>query len=161
MIKCPLGYRVGDRAGEMQGGESVEAFDVAALSHSCYARAVEDAVLLVDFLNRFIAQVFLGSTYATNGLDLRDSFVQVRAGDPEPGRHVSGRLVLYNARQPERTPGSNPERSRVASQLSGYGFMVLGVRGFRHQALGFRGSEATLGPFSTLHSTSVSLRDDS
>jgi hypothetical protein len=99
----------------MQGGKGVEALDVSALAHTGDPATITVAVLFVYLLYHSITDHLLDFSDAAGSLDPGDGFVQVRAGEPEPGRHVSGRLVLDDARKSERAPGCDPEALRLAS----------------------------------------------
>jgi hypothetical protein len=135
VIQSPFGDRVGAGAGEVEGCEGVEAFDVPALAYACHPAPVAGEVVGMDLFDRLFANLFLGSAYASGRLDARDGPIEARAGDPEARRHVPGPFVLYDARKAERAPGSDPERSGEAAELTRDGFKIC--RGFRHQVSGF------------------------
>jgi hypothetical protein len=99
----------------MQGGKGVEAFDVSTFAHTSYPGSVAVTVLLVYLLHRGVTDRFLGFADTAGSFDPGDLFVQVRTGEPEPGRHAPGRLVLDNARESEWTPGGDLKVSRLAS----------------------------------------------
>jgi hypothetical protein len=76
----------------------------------------------------------LGRAHAAGGLDARDGPVEARAGDPEACRHVTGPLVLYDAREPERAAGCDLEGAWGTAELTGHGVVV--VRGIFHRLRG-------------------------
>lgn len=97
VLQGPFGNGVGDRAGEMQGGEGMETLDVATFPDAGYPVTVETLVLLVDFIYGVVTDRFLGFPYAAGGFDAGNGRVEVRAGDPESRGHFAGFFVLYNA----------------------------------------------------------------
>jgi hypothetical protein len=113
----PFGNRVRDGTREVEGGESVEALDVAALADAGDPGPVAGEVVRVDLFDRLFANLFLRGAYTPGGLDARDRPIEARAGDPEARRHVPGPLVLYDARKAERAPGGDPEGSGGAAEL--------------------------------------------
>jgi hypothetical protein len=123
-LQGPLGDRVGDGAGEMEGCEGVQALDVAALADAGYPGAVSGEMPGVYFFDRLCADLFLGGPHATGGLEARDGSIEARAGDPEARRHVPGPFVLYDARQTERAAGGDAEGSGGTSELAGDGPVV-------------------------------------
>jgi hypothetical protein len=136
-LEGPLGYRVGDGAGEVEGGESVETLHVAAwFPDAGYAATVAGEMFGMDLLYSIFSHVFPGGPHAACGLQARDSPVEAGAGNPEARRHVAGPLVLDDARRAERATGGDAERSWLAPQLAGHGFEIFG--GFRLQATGIR-----------------------
>lgn len=92
----------------------METLDVPPLAHPGHADAIYFEVSFVYFLHRFVAQFFLGRPNSPGGFDPGDSGVEMRAGEPEPGGHVAGWLVLDNARNPERATGDNTKRLELA-----------------------------------------------
>ena len=68
-LECPLGYRVGDGAGEVEGGEGVETLHVAAWSPDAgYAGAVAGEMFGMDLLYSLYSHVFPGGQHAARGL---------------------------------------------------------------------------------------------
>src|SRR5215218_10592354 len=125
-LEGPLGDGVGDGAGEVEGGEGVEALHVAAWSSDAGdAGAIAGEVLGVDLLYRLFSHIFLRGPYSACGLQARDGPVEAGAGDPEARRHVARPLVLYDARRTERATGGDAERSRRTAELAGYGFEIV------------------------------------
>jgi hypothetical protein len=139
-LEGPFGYLIRDGAREVEGREGVETLDVASLADSRDAGPVAGAVSVMDLLYHRPADRFLRLADAAGRFDARDGCDEARAGDPEGRRHVSGPLVLYDARQAEGTAGCDAERTRLASELPGNGGVVF--RGIRHhtrfQASGYR-----------------------
>ena len=120
-MEGPLGYRVRDSAGEVEGCERVEAFDVAAgfVADAGDAGSVAGEVLAMDLFDRLLADRLLGGPHPAGGFDAGDSPVEARAGDPEARRHLSGPFVLYDARHPERATGGDAEGLGGAAELAG------------------------------------------
>ena len=118
-LEGPFGYRVRNSAREVEGGEGVETFDVAALADACDAGPEAGAVLGVDLINHRPADRFLCLADAAGRFYARDRGDESRTRDPEARRHVSRPLVLYDARQAEWTAGRDAERTRLASELPG------------------------------------------
>jgi hypothetical protein len=117
----PLGYRVRDGAGEVEGCERVEAFDVAAgfATDSGYPGSVAGEVLSVYPFDGLPPYCLLGGPDPAGGLDAGDGPVEARAGDPEARRHFSGPFVLYDARHSERAAGGDAEGLGGAAELAG------------------------------------------
>ena len=117
----PLCYRVGDGAGEVEGCERVEAFDVAAgfATDSGYPGSVAGEVLGVYPFDGLPPYCLLGGPDPAGGLDAGDGPVEARAGDPEARRHYSGPFVLYDARHSERAAGGDAEGLGGAAELAG------------------------------------------
>jgi hypothetical protein len=133
-LQGPFGDGVGNGAGEVEGGERVEALDVAAPANAGGAGCVAGEVFIVDLFDPLFTHLCGGSAHAAGGLDARDSLVQARAGDPESRRHIPGALVLYNARMPERAPGGDAEGCGGAPELTRNGVAVAKV--IVHRLLG-------------------------
>jgi hypothetical protein len=124
-LQGPFGDGVGDGAGEVEGGEGVEALDVSAGSpHAGDAGAVAGEMPGVYLFDRLCADFFLGGLHAAGGLEARDRFIEAGAGDPEARRHAPGTLVLYDARQAERATGGDAEGSGGTTELARDGFAV-------------------------------------
>ena len=117
----PLGYRVRDGAGEVEGCERVEAFDVAAgfATDAGYPRPVAGEVLGVYPFDELLSYTLLCGPDPAGGLDAGYGPVEARAGDPEARRHFSGPFVLYDARHSERAAGGDAEGLGGAAELAG------------------------------------------
>ena len=117
----PLGYRVRDGAGEVEGCERVEAFDVATgfAADAGYPGSVAGEVLGVYLFDGLLPYRLLGGPDPASGLDAGDGPIEARAGDPEARRHLSGPFVLYDARHSERAAGGDAEGFGGAAELAG------------------------------------------
>jgi hypothetical protein len=62
--QSPFGDRVGDGAGEVEGCEGVEAFDVPTLADACDPGSVAGEVVGVDLFDRLFANLFLRDAHA-------------------------------------------------------------------------------------------------
>jgi hypothetical protein len=111
----------------MEGGEGVEAFDVAALADAGDSGPIASEVVGMDLFDHLFAELFLGGTHAPGGLDARDGPVKARTGEPKARRHILGPLVLYDARKTKRAPSSDPEGSGRAAELTRDGVAVVRV----------------------------------
>ena len=117
----PLGYRVWDGAGDVEGCERVEALDVAAgfATDAGYPGSVVGEVFGVYPFDGLLPYCLLCSAYAACRFHAGDGPIEARAGDPEARGHFSGPLVLYDARHSERTAGGDAEGLGGASELAG------------------------------------------
>ncbi len=136
--------------------ETLDATD-GFLADAGHAGTVVRSVFSVRILNRFLANRFFGFADATGRLDARNRRNEARTGEPEARRHLTGSLVLYDAREPERAAGSDAEGAGFAAELTGNSGMVSG--GLRHQAtsIEFRTSDAPAARRSSVLAGAVSI----
>src|SRR5215207_4956730 len=98
----------------------MEALHAAAglVADACDAGPVAGAMHVVDLLYDRFAHRLLCLADTAGRFDARDGGDEAWAGNPEARRHLARPLVLDNARQAERTTGSDAERAWPASELS-------------------------------------------